>query len=91
MRSTTSRSPTARARARLGAEAAEVTHDGTFPGFEPNAEATAAKAFDPATAELDPASGGSALADAFAEADAHGVGGSRHLDRRGAGPGLGDR
>lgn len=60
-------------RARLGAEAAEVTHDGTFPGFEPNAEATAAKAFDPATAELDPASGGSALADAFAEADAHGV------------------
>ena len=60
-------------RARLGAEAAEATHDGTFPGFDPNAEATALKAFDPATAELDPASGGSALADAFAEADAHGV------------------
>jgi PmbA protein len=60
-------------RARLAAEAAEVTHDGTFPGFEPNAEVTAVKAFDPATAELDPAGGGSALADAFAEADAHGV------------------
>ena len=60
-------------RARLAAEAAEATHDGTFPGFEPNAEVTAVKAFDPATAELDPASGGSALADAFVEADAHGV------------------
>jgi PmbA protein len=60
-------------RARLAAEAAEATHDGSFPGFEPHAEVTAVKAFDPATAELDPASGGSALADAFVEADAHGV------------------
>ena len=60
-------------RARLGAEAAEATHDGSFTGFEPNAEPTAVKAFDPATAELDPARGGSALADAFAEAEAHSV------------------
>jgi PmbA protein len=60
-------------RARLATEAAEATHDGTFPGFEPNAEQTALEAFDPATAELDPAVGGTALAATFAEADAHGV------------------
>jgi PmbA protein len=61
------------ARARLAAEAADVTHDGSFPGFDPSSEQTALEAFDPATAELDPAVGGTALADAFAEADAHGV------------------
>ena len=61
------------ARARLAAEAAGVTHDGTFPGFDPDYEATALQSFDPATAELDPAVGGAALADAFVEADAHGV------------------
>jgi PmbA protein len=61
------------ARARLAAEAAEATHDGTFPGFEPDYDVAALESFDPATAELDPAGGGAALADAFLEADAHGV------------------
>ena len=62
------------ARARLAAEAAEAVHDGTFPGFDPDYDAVrAATSFDPATAELDPAGGGAALADAFVEADAHGV------------------
>jgi predicted Zn-dependent protease len=61
------------ARARLAAEAAEATQDGGFPGFDPDYELAAVEAFDPATAELDPARGGAALADAFAEAAAHGV------------------
>ena len=61
------------ARARLAAEAAEATHDGSFPGFAPDYEPTALASFDPATAELDPAIGGAALADAFVEAEAHGV------------------
>jgi PmbA protein len=61
------------ARARLAAEAADVTHHGSFPGFAPSAEAMVLKAFDPATAQLDPAIGGTALADAFVEAGAHGV------------------
>jgi predicted Zn-dependent protease len=61
------------ARARVAAEAAGVTHDGGFPGFDPGSEATALEAFDKATAELDPAVGGTALADAFAEAETHGV------------------
>jgi predicted Zn-dependent protease len=61
------------ARARVAAEAAEATHDGTFPGFDPDYDVAALDSFDPATAELDPAGGGAALADAFAEADAHGV------------------
>ncbi len=61
------------ARARHAAEAAGVTHDGGFPGFDPSSEQTALAAFDAATAELDPAVGGAALADAFAEAEAHGI------------------
>ena len=61
------------ARARLAAEAAAATHDGSFPGFAPSSEATVLKSFDLATAELDPATGGTALADAFVEAEAHGV------------------
>jgi PmbA protein len=61
------------ARARHAAEAAEATHDGNFPGFDPDYDAVAVEAFDPATAELDPARGGAALADAFVEAEAHGV------------------
>jgi PmbA protein len=61
------------ARARLAAEAAEATHDGTFPGFDPDYDVAPIDSFDPATAELDPAGGGAALADAFAEANAHGV------------------
>jgi PmbA protein len=61
------------ARARLAAEAAEATHNGSFPGFAPDYEPTALASFDPATAELDPAVGGAALADAFVEAEAHGV------------------
>jgi PmbA protein len=61
------------ARARLAAEAAEATHNGSFPGFDPDHDVVALESFDPATAELDPAAGGAALADAFVEADAHGV------------------
>ncbi len=61
------------ARARLAAEAAEATHDGSFPGFAPDAGVAAVEAFDPSTAELDPSRGGAALADAFAVADAHGI------------------
>jgi PmbA protein len=61
------------ARARLAAEAAQATHDGTFPGFDPDLDAVALESFDPATAELDPASGGATLAAAFVEASAHGV------------------
>ena len=61
------------ARARLAAEAAEATHDGTFPGFDPDYDVAAGESFDPSTAELDPARGGAALGDAFLEADAHGV------------------
>jgi PmbA protein len=61
------------ARARFAAEAAEATHDGTFPGFDPDYDVVAGESFDPATAELDPAGGGAALADAFVEAAAHGV------------------
>jgi len=61
------------ARARLAAEAAEATHDGSFPGFHPDYDVAAIDSFDPATAELDPAGGGAALADAFVEADARGV------------------
>jgi PmbA protein len=61
------------ARARLAAEAAEAVHDGTFPGFDPYYDVAPVESFDPATAELDPAAGGAALAEAFLEADAHGV------------------
>ncbi len=61
------------ARARLAAEAAGATHDGSFPGFDPYYDVVLLEAFDPATAELDPALGGAALADAFAVAEAHGV------------------
>ena len=61
------------ARARLAAEAAEATHDGNFPGFDADHDVAPAGSFDAATAELDAADGGAALADAFSEADAHGV------------------
>jgi PmbA protein len=61
------------ARARAAAEAAEATHDGTFPGFDPDSDTLALESFDPATAELDPSRGGAALADTFVEAAAHGV------------------
>ena len=61
------------ARARLAAEAAEAVHDGTFPGFDPDYDVEAIESYDTATAELDPAGGGAALADAFVVADAHGV------------------
>ena len=79
------------ARARLAAEAAGATHDGSFPGFDPDYDAVVPEAFDPATAELDPALGGAALADAFAVAEAHGRRGARDLDGGGAGSGLGNR
>jgi PmbA protein len=61
------------ARARLAAEAAEATHDGNFPGFDPDYDVAPVESFDAATAELNPSGGGAALAAAFAEADAHGV------------------
>jgi predicted Zn-dependent protease len=56
-------------RARLAAQAAAVTGEGTFPGFNPEYESPPRNAFDPATAELDPAAGAAALDEAFAVAD----------------------
>jgi PmbA protein len=61
------------ARARAAAEAAEATHEGSFPGFDPSSKEMAVKSFDPATAELDPAIGGAALAEVFVVAEAHGI------------------
>ncbi len=61
------------ARARLAAQAAGVSHDGSFPGFDPDYDVPRLESFDAATAELDPARGGAALADAFVVAEAHGV------------------
>jgi predicted Zn-dependent protease len=68
------------ARARLAAEAAETSGgEGRFPGFDPRADgAVAGTPFDADTAELDPATGGAALAEAFAVAadqglEAHGI------------------
>ena len=66
-----------------------AAHDGSFPGFSPQPEAAALRPFDPATAELDPATGGAALADAFVEAEAHGRRGPWNLDGRRAGPAHG--
>jgi PmbA protein len=67
-------------RARLAAEAAEISGgEGRFPGFGPRADrADAGMPFDEDTAELDPAAGGAALAEAFAVAadqglEAHGI------------------
>jgi predicted Zn-dependent protease len=60
-------------RARLAAQAAAVTGEGTFPGFNPEYESPPRNAFDPATAELDPAAGAAALGEAFAVADEHGL------------------
>ena len=60
-------------RARLAARAAAAAGEGTFPGFAPEYESPPRNAFDPATAELDPAAGGAALSEAFAVAEAHGV------------------
>jgi PmbA protein len=63
------------ARARLAAEAAEISGgEGRFPGFEPDRDARAVgNASDAGTAELDPAVGAAALTDAFAVADEHGL------------------
>ncbi|HEV7847580.1 MAG TPA: metallopeptidase TldD-related protein [Thermoleophilaceae bacterium] len=68
-------------RARLAAEAAAALGDGAFPGFAPDAVASAGadgRGFDSLTAELDPEAGGAALAEAFAVAadqglEAHGI------------------
>jgi len=61
-------------RARLAAEAAAVTGEGRFPGFDPEPDAAPARdPLDPATAELDPAVGAAALTAAFSVADAHEV------------------
>jgi PmbA protein len=61
-------------RARLAAEAAAVTGAGGFPGFgHPDDLVMARNTFDPATAELDPASGATALEAAFSVAAEHGV------------------
>jgi PmbA protein len=60
-------------RARLAGRAAAAAGDGQFPGFDPDPDAPAYDAFDPATAELDPHPGGAALVEAFAAAGARGV------------------
>jgi predicted Zn-dependent protease len=60
-------------RARLAGRAAAAAGEGRFPGFDPEHQSPDHAAFDPATAELDPAMGGAALADAFEVAGRHGV------------------
>jgi predicted Zn-dependent protease len=61
-------------RASLAARAAEASGgDGTFPGFAPEHRSPDRSAFDPATAELDPAEGAAALAETFEVANSHGV------------------
>jgi PmbA protein len=62
-------------RARLAARAAETSGGhGHFPGFDPYRAAVAGgRPFDAATAALDPEQGGTALAEAFAVAEAHGL------------------
>ena len=60
-------------RARLAARAAAAAGEGTFPGFAPEYESPARNAFDPETADLDPAVGAAALAEAFEVAGEHGV------------------
>jgi predicted Zn-dependent protease len=66
-------------RARLAAEAASVTGAGGFPGFAPRPDGAPARdPFDPATAELDPSAGATALEAAFSVAcehrvEAHGI------------------
>jgi PmbA protein len=62
------------ARARLGAQAAAVSGDGRFPGFDPSPDAAPlGDPLDSDTAELDPARGAGALTAAFAVAREHGV------------------
>jgi predicted Zn-dependent protease len=61
-------------RARLAAQAASVSGEGEFPGFgEPQDLVAARDAFDPVTADLDPASGAAALEEAFSVAEEQGV------------------
>jgi predicted Zn-dependent protease len=62
------------ARARLAARAAAVSGKGHFPGFGSNdGRVISRDSFDPATAQLDPATGAAALGDCFAVAREHGV------------------
>jgi PmbA protein len=62
------------ARARLAAEAASVTGEGNFPGFDPELDVVlVGHPSDAATAALDPAAGAEALTAAFSVADEHGV------------------
>ena len=79
------------ARARLAAEAAEAVHDGNFPGFDPYYDAVALEAYDPATAELDPAVRRSGPGRRVRRGGRARRGGARDLDGRRAGPSLGDR
>ena len=58
-------------RARQAARAAEASGEGTFPGFDPHPGTLAQRTHDAATADLDPETGASALADAFAVAEEH--------------------
>jgi len=61
-------------RAKLAARAAAASGNGDFPGFgEPDDLVVARDTFDPATAELDPASGAAGLEEAFSVAAEHGV------------------
>ena len=61
-------------RARLAAEAAAISGEGSFPGFDPQPGAAPDRdPLDPATAKLDPAVGADALSAAFAVGDERGV------------------
>jgi len=61
------------ARAQAAGRAAAAAGQGDFPGFAPVYESPDRSAFDPETAELGPAAGAAALAEAFAVAAEHGV------------------
>ncbi len=58
-------------RARLAGRVAAITGEGGFPGFAPVYHSPDRSAFDPVTAELDPAAGAAALGVAFAAAGEH--------------------
>jgi PmbA protein len=60
-------------RALLAARAAADVGEGHFPGFDPGRNSPAQGAFDQVTSELDPSTGGTALADTFAVAQSRGL------------------
>ncbi len=77
------------ARARLAAEAAQATHDGNFPGFEPDSDVVTVESFDPAHRGARPRGRRSGPGGCLRGGRRPRRRGARDLDGRGAGPGLG--